>query len=368
MAKPEKKKQKQKSGRNDPCWCGSGRKYKDCHYSLDQAQRAEQLRLSEAEDTLIARIFDAAQLVPTAFPSVIPAAMEAFWKGKYGPEQLGELDDLENRGSERFLTWFAFDYRFPQGEEEGKDEGEGEGERETDPDGPTLLEKLAQEAERGTFEVDPYEARLLREWGGVRLRPYVVEQLYKGRGLLVRDLLDHELYEVKDYGAPKRLSEGEVLVGHLIPVGIKDAGVPPPNGVPPDPPVPLYSLAGAMAQLTADTQEKLREFASLHLEDLRRTKPDATWDDLVRQRSAILNHFVMALPVEEYNPNLMDDIILEARVALRMVGQTFGTLTGQEQEADEAGGTDGAGEAGGAGEADEVDEVDETGEAEARTE
>jgi hypothetical protein len=349
MAKPEKKKQKQKSGRNDPCWCGSGRKYKDCHYSLDQAQRAEQLRLSEAEDTLIARIFDAAQLVPTAFPSVIPAAMEAFWKGKYGPEQMSELDDLENRGSERFLTWFAFDYRFPQGEEEGKEEGEGE----ANPDGPTLLEKLAQEAEQGTFEVDPYESRLLREWGGVRLRPYVVEQLYKGRGLLVRDLLDNQTYEVKDYGAPKRLSEGEVLVGHLIPVGIKDAGVPPPDGVPPDPPVPLYSLVGAIAQLTADTQEKLREFASLHLEDLRRTKPDATWDDLVRQRSAILNHFVMALPVEEYNPNLMDDIILEARVALRMVGQTFGSLSGQEQEADEAEKTDGAGE---------------TGEAEARTE
>lgn len=354
MAKPEKKKQKQKSGRNDPCWCGSGRKYKDCHYSLDQAQRAEQLRLSEAEDTLIARIFDAAQLVPNAFPSVIPAAMEAFWKGTYGPEQMSELDDLENRGSERFLTWFAFDYRFPRGEGEG----------EANPDGPTLLEKLAQEAEQGTFEVDPYEARLLREWVRVRLRPYVVEQLYKGRGLLVRDLLDHQPYEVKDYGAPKRLSEGEVLVGHLIPVGIKDAGVPPPDGVPPDPPVPLYSLAGAIAQLTADTQEKLREFASLHLEDLRRTKPDATWDDLVRQRSAILNHFVMALPVEEYNPNLMDDIILEARVALRMVGQTFGSLSGQEQEqeADKAEKTDGAGETG------ETDEVDETGEAEARTE
>ena len=21
----------QKIGRNDPCWCGSGKKYKDCH-------------------------------------------------------------------------------------------------------------------------------------------------------------------------------------------------------------------------------------------------------------------------------------------------------------------------------------------------
>jgi hypothetical protein len=23
-------------GRNDPCWCGSGKKYKKCHYKSDQ--------------------------------------------------------------------------------------------------------------------------------------------------------------------------------------------------------------------------------------------------------------------------------------------------------------------------------------------
>jgi len=23
-------------GRNDPCWCGSGKKYKRCHYESDQ--------------------------------------------------------------------------------------------------------------------------------------------------------------------------------------------------------------------------------------------------------------------------------------------------------------------------------------------
>ena len=25
-----------KIGRNDPCWCGSGRKYKTCHQSFDE--------------------------------------------------------------------------------------------------------------------------------------------------------------------------------------------------------------------------------------------------------------------------------------------------------------------------------------------
>jgi preprotein translocase subunit SecA len=32
----------QQLGRNDPCWCGSGKKYKNCHMKSDQAQGAPQ--------------------------------------------------------------------------------------------------------------------------------------------------------------------------------------------------------------------------------------------------------------------------------------------------------------------------------------
>jgi preprotein translocase subunit SecA len=44
-AKPEtvRKTAKDKIGRNDPCWCGSGKKYKQCHMKQDQKQRREQM-------------------------------------------------------------------------------------------------------------------------------------------------------------------------------------------------------------------------------------------------------------------------------------------------------------------------------------
>ncbi|MDD9937416.1 MAG: SEC-C metal-binding domain-containing protein, partial [Myxococcales bacterium] len=32
------KRDKPKLGRNDPCWCGSGKKYKSCHLRSDEAQ------------------------------------------------------------------------------------------------------------------------------------------------------------------------------------------------------------------------------------------------------------------------------------------------------------------------------------------
>ena len=51
----------QKIGRNDPCWCGSGKKYKDCHIELEEKltrldlQEARTLQREQAHDEQIAR-------------------------------------------------------------------------------------------------------------------------------------------------------------------------------------------------------------------------------------------------------------------------------------------------------------------------
>src|SRR5262245_15616104 len=100
-----------KIGRNDPCPCGSGKKYKQCHLPIEEVVRAEQRRLGQAVDTLLPKLIEAARGLPEA----IPAAFERFWKGKYSAEQMAELDDLQDRGAERFLPWFVFDYRLDGG-------------------------------------------------------------------------------------------------------------------------------------------------------------------------------------------------------------------------------------------------------------
>ncbi|NOK86211.1 MAG: Preprotein translocase subunit SecA (ATPase, RNA helicase) [Chloroflexi bacterium AL-W] len=43
-SKPEPARANKKPGRNDPCWCGSGKKYKHCHYQQDrQAEAASEI-------------------------------------------------------------------------------------------------------------------------------------------------------------------------------------------------------------------------------------------------------------------------------------------------------------------------------------
>jgi preprotein translocase subunit SecA len=40
-AEPVRKSAKERLGRNDPCWCGSGKKYKHCHYQADRMAARE---------------------------------------------------------------------------------------------------------------------------------------------------------------------------------------------------------------------------------------------------------------------------------------------------------------------------------------
>ncbi len=337
-----------KLGRNDPCWCGSGKKYKECHVPIEEQQRSEQRSLEKTQDGLMQKIIEQAQHIPMA----VPAAFDLFWNGTYTIEQMSELDDLEDHGSDRFLAWIAFDY--------------------TGEDGVTLVEQLLARADgdestgdsesesesdnRAPF--DELELRLLRDWVGVRLRPYIIESVKKGQGFVVRDMLEQGVYEVQDHHASHKMGQGELIVGHLLPTGVKNAGKPPAwalAGEPPpangadsdDPPVPLYVIGGAVAHLTAETADTLLEYAALYREDLRRTHPDATWGDFIRQRSHVLNHFVMDLPVE-HDPSALETTLAKTRIALQMTGYSLSSMVGlgrtghedDEEEGDEEEGED----------------------------
>ena len=291
-----------KVGRNDPCPCGSGKKYKQCHLPIEEAAQAEQLRLRRAVDTLMPKIITAAQDQTGA----IPAAFERFWNGKYSPEQLPELDDLEGRGAERFLTWFAFDYALDDGRTLVERVAAGEPGLPLDQRFPSPSRGGSREGDKGAPELTDDEARLLAGWTSVRLRPYVAESVLKGQGMQVEELIDAAEYEVEDHAASRRIVPGEVLVAHLVPAGTR------------------YYVGGAAAHLTEDTREKLREFAALHLEAFQRDHPGAAWADLLRDRSEVLNHFVMALPVEEPNPTLLEQIVMQTRISLKLAGESLG--------------------------------------------
>jgi hypothetical protein len=276
-------------GRNDPCPCGSGKKYKQCHGPIDAERAAVQRKLKQAPDTLWPKLMDALDQFGTA----VPATLNLFWNGAYTARDIQELDQHEDRGSERFLTWFAFD--------------------STDEEGKTPVQRLI--ADPSSLELTDAERKVLAEWGDVRLQPYEIVEIHKGKGLQVRPLFGETLLEVEDHAAAKRLQVGEVLITHLVPAA------------------DTYVIAGAAALLTPDTVEKLHEFAEVHLQDLRQSQPDATHADLVLSRSYIFNHFVMALPREEQDSTTLSDLIAKTRATLNVTAEQIGIGTDKDESA-----------------------------------
>lgn len=269
-----------KLGRNDPCYCGSGRKYKDCHLRQEEEWRSQQLRLRNAQDDLIKRIMN---LAINADAGDLQTAFDRYWNGRYRFEQLAELNTWEGYGADRFMTWFAFDYR--------------------QADGHTLVSRLA--ATMDERDLTPLERQLLPNWIDIRLKPYRVERLHPNAGADIRNLLTDEELILADSHASLRLELGEVIVGHLVPVDTP-LGRNTPN----------YYLAGPAAHLTPDTAEPLRTFANIHLAALRRERPQAGWSDLVRERSEIFNHFVLMLPTDKPDPERIERFVAETRQRL----------------------------------------------------
>lgn len=283
-----------KVGRNDPCPCGSGKKYKQCHEAADRAQEDQLRLLRRAQDRLFPKLIEATQSEELA-PST-PSLFEQYWGGRYTAADMSELDELEDRGSERFLTWLAFD-------------------AQSGDDGSTLVERIAANPP-AELELDEHALNLLPTWAGIRLRPYLITEIIKGKGALIQEVLTKETFTLRDHAAAKRLEENELIFAHLVPVGEE------------------YYIAGAAAQTTPDTVEKLSEFLAVSLEDWQLRNPEADLNQFVRENSYLFNHFISVLPREEKEPSKFDDLMLRGRAALLMTKQSLG-LGGADDDDDD---------------------------------
>ena len=91
-------------GRNDPCPCGSGRKYKHCCLAASVEEDAARLRLRGAEGRLVPTLFERA-LEGWGKPFFMEA-WEAFFLWKDVPEDVQGTPEFETL----FLPWFVFTF------------------------------------------------------------------------------------------------------------------------------------------------------------------------------------------------------------------------------------------------------------------
>ncbi|MFQ5698048.1 MAG: YecA family protein [Myxococcota bacterium] len=165
-------------GRNDPCPCGSGRKYKKCHLAADRAERAAEHTVARARD------LDAELCQELGAFAMVRFGIESrdFARDFVDPEQTLQLA----------LPWSVYHYHVQ---------------------GRSVLEWFLEE--RGRDLARPERAWLAAQQAAW-LSVWEVIAVEPGQSVTLRDLLSHEERRVREVSASTTLVVRDALLGRVV--------------------------------------------------------------------------------------------------------------------------------------------------------
>lgn len=194
-----------KIGRNDPCPCGSGKKYKQCCLT-QQTPPVDLLwyRLNSAQEKMIEKIMDYAEthLGPLTFLFAVGEFL--LW-----PEGDEDVYDLIEEHLSLFLPWYLFNYLYDpsDGEEAGA-------QIELNPDLTLAENYLSQFPGR----LDELQLRLLRAAVHSPYSFYEIIDFESGNNLTLKDILTGEQTRVIEDAASEMVEVGDILFGSIVTV------------------------------------------------------------------------------------------------------------------------------------------------------
>ena len=162
-------------GRNELCWCGSGRKYKKCHLGH------EELPLAERAGWLYAK---------AAHHALLSGWDDLLVEVSYERCRYADDDDPDALADPLVLDTVLFE-------------------------GGAFEEFLAM---RGSLLPDD-ERLLAEQWLLVERSVFEVEEVRRGQGLTVRDVRTGDRHEVHERAASRQLKPGQLFCGRVVPAG-----------------------------------------------------------------------------------------------------------------------------------------------------
>jgi hypothetical protein len=176
-------------GRNDPCWCGSGKKYKKCHLASDQ--EAPQTEPGDEQgDPVFARVYG----------DILDCASDWHNRADLSAAHRLYFDREPEEGSDEavmesgFPEWYLIDFRSPS-------------------TGRTLVEEYLRR--RGPRL--PERERLLAEsLRAARFGMWEVQRVEEGEGVEMKDLFEGDTFFVHDITASRAMAPGDCDVGRIV--------------------------------------------------------------------------------------------------------------------------------------------------------
>jgi hypothetical protein len=177
-----------KVGRNEPCPCGSGKKYKKCCLmkTFTSPGREESIKKKLVEDLL--KLYK-----QTFYADRLDDTMATFW-GDFKPAEHLKGESLE-LAELNFWEWIIYDW---------VDEGSSK----------SLIDLHLEKTK--TLSVD--EHRVLTMMKNSFISLYEVQDVYQDKGLLLKDLVLGGEHNVREKSATVHLSRGDILATRLLQV------------------------------------------------------------------------------------------------------------------------------------------------------
>lgn len=178
-------------GRNDPCWCGSGKKYKKCHLAADEASERPQEPGDSAGEPLYEKLHRELAEISTKWRSNadFTEASLLFWGRR--PEELDT--QLQSELLHAFFEWYLYEFR-PAAT------------------GRTLVEEYLR---RRAGRLAAAERELLEAWRDARFGIWEVQRIEEGTGVELRDLLAGDQFFVHDVSCSRSVVRWDCLLGRI---------------------------------------------------------------------------------------------------------------------------------------------------------
>jgi len=195
-----------KVGRNDPCPCGSGKKYKKCCLEREKLSDLGYRRLSNAQQELVKKLTGyAVHEIGQSFVS--GALIDFFQDDSEDPEDFFQL--MMDEFSSVFWPWLFFTVDF------GKADIEDLGMPGYVRPNMTVAEMYMQDKDS---KLDPLELELLSVANRTQFSFYEAVAVQPGQGFQAKDLLTGQMYMVSDVLASQDLEQGDILYALIIEV------------------------------------------------------------------------------------------------------------------------------------------------------
>lgn len=184
-------------GRNDPCSCGSGRKFKHCCLEKHSAEDSARVRLRGAEGRVVHTLLDFA--LTTWGKTFIEHAWEDFWVYDDVPDDMPSTPEFDTM----FVPWFVLGFVPDPESDEARD------------DWPTQPVGLHWLATSGS-DVAGLDRAYIEIACRSPLSAFVVERVTKGRSLDLKDVLTGKRFHVLEQNGSQRLRSADLLFTRVI--------------------------------------------------------------------------------------------------------------------------------------------------------